>query len=459
MSSHYTTISCREWDEMHESIRRAESYAIRDREENQRLLAAETARRQQMEAIRKATQATINSAQDYLASAYAAASEQLGTQVRAQLTNRGDAFSTQISDLRASAADLSAKVTEASAAIDQISADFSKAVSEVLGNLPQEEKRAQRTLQELDKLIAKLQPLRPVGKNLAALSSLENMRDTAASNFCAGDYQAAIIVTQGSILTASRALTSAIVERERSDAELALIQSSFSDLQAQLSRLASKEGLLSYEIGGERYECDYDIDYWSHGLFSELAKQADELKKSIQQAEEGTVEPAALRSMAAQVKALRSRMEACDQEARRDFAGTLALEDTVQRLYTGLEGRGWSIESSGHQDDDVRKPYTMTCTDTAGNTVSIVGAGGERPEIPAFFYEAFADSEGMASLVKESIAATLQDEGINIESDVERNDCASMLSPEKFVEHISHETEYATARRRESVRRQVESAR
>lgn len=443
---------------MQETIRATDAFRIQSQAEIAWLQAAESEQRKQLEALRRDISHSVNSACDVLSLTFRDAHMKLGEDARTQISDQADRFGTQIHDLRRSVKDISFRASEASETVDRLASDFSKAVTALLGNETQEEKRAKQTVEELDKLIEKLRALQPAGETLSALISIEGMRQSAANCISTGDFQAALIITQGSIMTASRALINAIVQRERSDAELEKIHDGFSSLQSRVRQLASKEGSLSYKIGEETFECAYDVDYWSHGLFGEISKQTDELGDRIQKAGKTTATPEFLRDLALRVETLGLRLEACDMEARQDLAGTLALENTVQKLYFGLEERGWTIDSSGHQDDDVRKPYAMTCTDSAGNVISIVGAGGERPETPSFFYEAFADNVGMAALVKESVAATLQTEGIDIESDIERSDCASISSPDDFIKQVSRETKQLSALRREKVRKAVESA-
>lgn len=459
MSSHYTTVSCAEWDEMQNTIQAADAYQIRNQEEIARLDALTAQRRTEMEQMRQANRRAVDAAQDYLIQSYRNASSKLSAELRSELGAHTEGFEAQLNQMRTAAANISSRTAAASDAIDQLSSDFSKAVSALLDSQPHEESRAKRTLDELDRLLNNLRSLNPSGQNFVALQTLEGKRAAAAGNIDTGNYQAALILTQGSILTASRALTSAILEGERYGSELAKVRSAYSELQSRFDSLSSQDGTLSYNVGEDSCECEYDIDFWSHGLFGELKKQSDSLGREIQDASKGSTDINRLRNLTDTIHALESKLTTCDQEARRDLAGTLALENTVQRLYTGLEERGWSIEESGHQDDDVRKPYAMTCTDGAGNVVSIVGAGGERPEMPSFFYEAFADNEGMADLVKDSVAATLQTEGINIESDVERNDCAGNASPDSFVQRIVQEASQTAARRQASVRQGVEIAR
>lgn len=93
----------------------------------------------------------------------------------------------------------------------------------------------------------------------------------------------------------------------------------------------------------------------------------------------------------------------------------------------------------------------MTYEDRTGNTVSIVIASGDQPERPAFFYEAFAESEGMAAIVKDGVSAALQEEGFVSGEIVRQSDCAGNIAPSAFIERTAQEVAQRVMERENTV--------
>lgn len=439
MSSYYTTISCDEWKRMQDSIASAEAYVIRSNEEIARLKELDNLRRKELNRVQQENGRMIERALDVLATSYRAAVAEVEEQVHDHVVVQAEEFGSQLSDLRNQATKLGTRIEVASGKVDELVKDYNEVFSKVMKGLPQEKAKASKILSELDKLLEKIRLLYPENFAATEYASLEAIRTTLAANIEAEDFQAAIFLSQDSVIKASRVLTQLILKNEQYNAQISELQDRVASIQARAEWMSSPNGGLTFELGEETAEYDYDINFWSAGRFEKIVASVGELAQQLKNAQAQPVSQGVLDALTEQVTQLDSDLAACDKAARQELAGAIAVENTAQRLYGCLEERGWELQESGRQDEDSRKPYAMTYEDGSGNTVSIVVASGEQPERPAFFYEAFADSEGLAAIVKAGVGAALQDEGLIPGEIVHRDDCAGNTSPDAFINQVFQE--------------------
>lgn len=451
MSSNYTIISCAQWDRMQETIASADAYQVKSQEELARLRALEDAQRARLDRLTLEHQQAVAQSLEALAASCRAAQARLQGQARARMDGQAGQFAGQLEDLRRRAAQTEERAAALTEEADRLAEAYSGMIAPVLAGLGQGEARARATLEEADRLLGQIRALHPEALLPEEYAALEALRASIAANLEAGDFQAALAVSQGSVLRAGRLLTRLAVLNQRQEARTAVLRAQASELQLRAERLASPGGALAFELDGEAAELPYDISFWSHGAFDGIAGQIAALSARLQSpAPLGEEE---LRAAAGQLAQLGELLDRCDREARRELAGAAAVDHTVQRLYNGLNARGWTLTGSGRQDGDSRKPYSMTYDDGLGNTVSIVVAGGEDPETPSFFYEAFSPSEGMAAAVKADVGAALRAEGLIPGPVTERDDCALNHSPGAFIARAEREAAQLSARRQERLRR------
>lgn len=449
MSSSYTTISCASWDRMQETIASADAYQVKSQEELGRLRELEAAQRARLERLSWENQQAVEQSLDALAEAYRTAEVRLQRQAHTRMADQGNQFVGRLDELRRRAARTEERAAALLGEADGLAEAYNGMIGPVLAGQGQGEERAHATLKEVDRLLDQIRTLHPEVLLPAEYASLEALRSSIAANMETGDFQAALAVSQGSVLRASRILTRLAALSQRQEVLSARLREQAAELQAKAERLASPGGTLSFELDGAATELPYDISFWSHGTFDGIAREIAGLNRYLQST--ASLGEGNLRAAEDQIARLEELLNTCDREARRELAGAAAVEHTVQRLYAGLDARGWSLNDSGWQDGDSRKSYSMIYADGLGNAVSIVVAGGETPETPSFFYEAFSESKGMAAVVKADVGAVLQEEGLIPGLVTERNDCAR--SPAAFIARAEQEAAQLSVPRRERLRR------
>ena len=457
MSSYYSTITVTndEWERMQRDISSAQAYQIRSDQEIARLQRLQEERRQELSRIQESNRQAVGRAADYINAAFQNNLAQLSENVRAQITAQSGAIDRQIDGIRSQAAQLNSRIASSSAAIENIAQRYHEAFQGILNTMNQGQGRAENVLSEMDRLIGQIRGLHPERFTPVAYSGLETMRANAAANIANGDYQAALIATQNGILNASRTLAQLIAMNEQYDSRYADVRNRLNTLQGRLDNLTSREGTIALDVGDEAMQFDYDIRYWSHGIFDEITGAVNAINEQMDRGSRTPLALSDLDALGQRIDVLNEQLTRCDTEARRDLASAITVDNTVTRLHSSLESRGWSLESSGRVDDDSRKPYSMVYSDGAGNTVSFVITAGKDPDRPAFFCEAFADDTPTAEVIKDGIGVILESEGFQAQDTVRRNDCSSNSSPDAFINNIVRETEQMAAARRAQVRNAV----
>lgn len=454
MSSYYTTISCDEWQRMQDSIRSDSAYAIRNKQEIERLRKQEAELRENLVRRQQQNARAVESAVNIITQAGRVAAHSLAQEVREQVAQQAEDIAGQIDSIRNAAAQANFRISTAAGEIERIAQNYNEMIENIIGRDRQDNARALAILGELDALLEQIRNLHPDVFLQSEYSAVEANRRSVFSNIQSEDYQSAIMLSQGSIITATRILAQLIVMNERYDIYLSDVRESLVALQGRIDILNSSEGRITLVLG-EELETEYDIDYWSNGMYGELVSEVNRITEQIAYSDRKPMPLDQISRLGERIQRLDEQLTICDNEARTELASSIAVENTAQRLYDNLTERGWNLENSGRKDDDSRKPYTMTYEDGTGNTVSIVVATGKDPDRPSFFYEAFSENDGMASLVKEGIGAALEEEGLNPENTVHRNDCQNNPEPEIFIDRVSQEAESLVRERRTFIRNEM----
>ena len=441
MSSYYTTVSCDEWRRMQDLIKCADAYVIRNNREIERLRQLEQERRNELVRINRLSSRAIENAVDFITLTGRASVQRLNEQVRHRIEERTQDLSGQVDAVRREAADARFRIASASDTIERIAIEYNDIINGITSAERNDETRANAILAELDSLIAQIRELHPQVHMPAEYSAIEANRASVASNIQSGDYQAAIMVSQGSIIDTSRVLMRLIAICEQNHMWLSEAHDALTDVQMRIDSLSSQEGRIVINLGEDSFESEYDIDYWSNGDFSNIVSEVTHIAQRLNHSDENPVTSDELRDITRRIGELNELLTVCDLDARNELCGSIAVENTAQRLYDNLTGRGWNLADSGRREDDSRKPYTMTYDDGTGNTISIVIASGNTTDRPAFFYEAFSQNEGMASLVKDGVGAALVSEGLNPQNTVHRDDCHNNPEPETFINNVSTEAD------------------
>lgn len=438
MSSNHTRVSAREWEQMNQRIASTDAYVIRRNREVLRIRAEAERRNQEIAAAHEANMRQISRAVDTLAQAYQNTLQQVRGQISSEIAAQSADFQGQLQQLLNDVRNVSGRIGRSDSRVDALARQYDAIFQARLDQCAQGKERAQAILQELDRFLEQIRQLRPEQFVPGDYAALQALRASVAANIQAGDYQAATVVSQNSILTASRVLTQLTLENEAYNQQLTQARTEAATVSNRVEELCAQGGVLSVEVGGEQQDYEYDIAYWSDGSFDALRQRLEAAQARLSS---GQLSLQALTQTRNEIAQLQTQLEQCDQRARRAMASSVFVEDTAARLHNSLTERGWELVEGSHFDDEAKEPYTLEYTDGNGNVVSIVVSPGEKTEEPIYAVEVFAEDEYRGAIIKEGIHASMAQEGLQIEGIERRDDCHLNPTPEAFRQNMVQEAQ------------------
>lgn len=438
MSSNHTRVSRREWTAMQRRVADANAYVINRAAEAQRLREEAERRSREIAAAHEENMRAINQTVNALSNAYQNTLQDVRGQFASQIAAQSADFRGQFQEMLNDVRDVSGRISRADRRVDALARQYNDAFQARLAQAAQGKERAQMILQELDRFLQQIQTLHPEQFMPGEYASLQALRASAAANIQAGDYQAATIVSQNSILTASRDLTQLTLVNESYNQQLTEARNEAATVANRMEELASRDGVLAVEVAGEKLEYEYDIEYWSNGRFDALRQRLIAVEARLATGRLSLQELTQTRNEIAQ---LQTQLEQCDHRARRTMASSVFVEDTAVRLHNCLSERGWELVEAGHHEDEAKEPYTLQYEDPNGNTVSVVVSPGEETDKPIYAIEVFSEDEYSGGIIKEGIHSAMEDEGLRIEGIERRDDCHLNPTPEVFRQNMIEEAQ------------------
>ena len=438
MSSNHTRVSRREWTAMQRRVADANAYVINRAAEAQRLREEAEQRSREIAAAHEENMRAINRTVNELADAYQNTLQDVRGQFASQIAAQSADFRGQFQEMLNDVRNVSGHISRADRRVDALARQYNDAFQARLAQAARGKERAQMILQELDNFLQQIQALSPERFMPGDYASLQALRASIVANIQAGDYQAATVVSQNSILTAARVLTQLTLANESYNQQLAEARTAAATVANRVEELSSSAGVLSVEVSGEQQEYEYDIAYWSNGGFDALRERLNVAEARLAS---GRLSMQELVQTQNEIAQIRAQLEQCDQRARRSMASSVFVEDTAVRLHNSLSERGWELIEGGHHDDEAKEPYTLQYGDGNGNTVSIVVAPGDKTDEPIYAVEVFSGDEFRASIIKEGIHLAMAEEGLRIEGVERRDDCHLNPTPEVFRQNMIEEAQ------------------
>lgn len=446
MSSHHTLVSQREWNRMNQRIRETDAYVIRRQDEANAIQTEAAHRLQEIAAAHQANMTAIDRTVHALGNAYQSMLQQMQGHYTAQIQAQRDSFQQQISELVQQVRTVGSHISMTDHRINTLANQFNSSFQMLLDQKIGAQARATVTLQQLDNLLQQMQGLAPERFFPGEYAALVALRTAAQTNIQTGDYQSALMVSQGSILTASRLLTQLTIENEQYHRQINAARTAASAVYERMEELSAASGTISVELNGRSQDYAYSIEEWSggkNGEFNRLRCRLSDLNSRLQT---GRIKPSDLSNVRDEINQIRSQLERCDQNARQAMASTIFVENTAARLHNGLSRRGWRLVYNGHHNNQDSEPFSLQYEDGSGNAVSVVISAGESADKPHCDYEAFSDDPYRAAAIKDGVRAAMVEGGIEVGQVMQRNDCQTNMTPNRFQQNMIEE-----AHRRETM--------
>lgn len=443
MSSNHTLVARDEWDAMQERITNANAYVLSQKEEARRIKELAAQRKREAAAIHSANQEIIRHSVASLRESFRDNVARLGSNIDSRLRSQGASFDSRLDELSNSVRITSNRISTLNQQIEDVASTYNDFFQAYLANESDRGKRAEATLNEVDRLLSLIETLSPQRFASAEYSRLISSRQSIRTAIDIGDSQVATVVAQNGVLNATRLLAHLQVMNEQYNMLFEEVSERALVLQETIDNLSSKSGMLSFELNGAIQEFDYDISFWSNGKFDSLVSEFNRL---LAQLRNGNCTLDQLSRLGETIEVLRRRIENCDMTARKDRAGAIAATDTILRLHNGLTNSNWNICESGY-DTDERGPYKMNYTDASGNVVSIV-VYPDSPQVPGIIMEVFSENDELAAITKDGIHDTLEEEGMSVGQRAQRNDCRFNPTPNTFMSNAVEEARQRMAQQK-----------
>jgi len=449
MSSSHTLVSNNEYNAMLDYISRADAQILASRAEAERIADLVRQKQREVSEIKAEGRRLTEDAIQSLRATFEENKARIRDSARSEISRQSDDFDAALEGIVSSLSESSSRLHALDSKLDSISQSFTEVFNAYSEKIADSKTRAESILNQMEQLMSQIEQLNPSRFHPQEYVRLNVTRNMIRDSISYGDYNAAIATSQSSVRNASRLWATLIVDNEKYNAKFSDVSDRMIALKERFERLFSEESRLSVELNGETNEIDYNADFWSHGRLSELRQIHNECETLLRS---DSITMAQLEELSRSVDMLDAQLTDCDESARKERAASLFVANTAMQLHSSLSGSGWYIsDGSGYVDDDPRQPYHMQYEDNTGNTVSVVVSPQEY-ENPAFAIEVFSDDDALASITKDSVHVSLQNDGIEIESREVRHDCGNYSSAENFEQSAIREAQQALSQRRQQKR-------
>ena len=449
MSSSHTLVSSNEYNAMLDYISRADAQILASRDEAQRIADLVRQKQREVSEIKAEGRRLTEDAIQSLRATFEENKTRIKDSARSEISRQSENFDFALGEIISSLSESSSKLRGLDSKLDSISQSFTEVFNAYSEKIEDSKTRAESILHQLEQLMSQIEQLSPTKFHPQEYAGLNVSRSMISDNISQGDYNAAIASSQSGVRNASRLWATLIVDNEKYNAKFSDVSERMIALRERFERLFSEESRLSVELNGETNEIDYNADFWSHGRLSELQQIYNECENLLASDSLTMVQ---LEELSRNVDMLDAQITSCDESARKERAASLFVANTAMQLHSSLAGSGWYIsDGSGYVGDDPRQPYHMQYEDNSGNTVSVVVSPQEY-ENPSFAIEVFSDDDALASITKDSVHVSLQNDGIEIESREVRHDCGNYSSAENFEQSAIKEAQQALSQRRQQRR-------
>lgn len=435
MSSSYNTItiSDQEWMNIQRCISDTEIYVTRKKEEAERIRNEAKRREQELNEMREQVNKTVDSAAKMLEGEFVKMARDISDTSRQEAEKQSEALKGEIENLRNEINETARATADVSNKVLRISQKFTENIKAVVEQQDTAKEQAERYQNGLKDICQRIDEMKPEVFAPGTYSEVKQLINSAEINLDSGNYQAALISCQNGIAKASALLTNLIVANDRFNKEVTELAEESINIRTQFDKFdKNADGAIIFELEGEKVECDYDIDHWSHGQYSELRSEFERLEEQLITAIENRATEGELADLRRSLDDLKAKLHTCDINARKEYLGSLKATEIAARICDSLCANNMILEENGFVDGDDRNPYTMVLKDGAGNETAFVISPGENAEIPAVAMEVFAEDESKAEAIKRSTPAIMAANGMNIDSSARLNDCADNKDPEAF---------------------------
>ena len=451
MSSYYNEIyvNDEEWKNIQQKVCDTDAYIARKKEEAERLKRAIEDREAELRKLKIQTEKTLSSSISMIQGEFENAINNIGSDSRSSIEEQQNSFHQEVSELKKDIESTSMNTAKAARNAEKISAQLSEVISHSAKKNADNESTAIAFLEYLNKLNDKIKELNPLVFDAKTFSEFSQILEMVNENIRVKRFETAIANAQNNIPKGTKLLTDLILKNGQYNDELLKTVEIADTLKAEFDRFdTAMDGAVKFEIDGKEYEFDFDINHWSEGRFEQLRNEFQAQYKLLMDVKHQPVSLESLTVLKNNFSTLSEALNQCDIAAREEMVGSLKAQETAARICECIQDQ-WDLKEFGFNDDDDRKPYTMTYRDHAGNTISFVIAPSMQAEAPSIYLEAFADEESHSEIIKKDVQLKLPSKGLHVTKEEHLNDCNDNTDSNSFIKKSLSKAISVNKKRRE----------
>ncbi|TVQ45028.1 MAG: hypothetical protein EA365_08855 [Gloeocapsa sp. DLM2.Bin57] len=238
-------------------------------------------------------------------------------------------------------------------------------IDEVVNNLEQQQALARDWIADVEQIWQSLQSDYDCERFAPGkLDILQQELNLARTNIKQGLAQAAISMVQRTYLE----LTDLRIELEQKERIWQLFyQAALEDLRSLITEVhGNREYVIEADTEGEALK--FQVDYWTQGKLSEYQNQLEKLEKRLID-EEKTLTTEAVEAISNQIQTLEPRLAEILEEARLSILSSQVRAEIAERVAEVLEQLGYSLDTSGYENKDLRRNYAVKVKNISGDEV------------------------------------------------------------------------------------------
>ena len=444
MSSYSTSvyISDAERDALLAEIRDIDNYIATRREQIEKIKRQTKEKEEEIDRIKEGADRKIKEAVNSLVEGHRKKLTSLSHMAESEIAAQAGNLMDRLTGLRREISVNKLRADQLNAEISDIAQTIGDTFNRMMDREADTEKRARLLSEELNSMLSQIEQLNPEAFKPVEYQRIRFLVRQVDTNIANGDYNSALTVSQNGIIDSTQLLTRLMILNEEYSNTYAFVQSQMTTLGQRFEAFDSEaDGVIKVNVGDETLDYDYDISFWSEGIFDELRERFNYITSVVAQSDLGKIPADQLQSISEELDNLSQLLDECDRRAREEMISSANVFHTAEVADEYLNQIGYRLQSSGYRDDDDRKPYTMTYVNGNGSKLAAVVSSSGNSERPSFIVEVISDNEVEADITKRGVMSGLQAAGAELTAPIISHDCDSNTTAEGFISRVVGESE------------------
>lgn len=299
----------------------------------------------------------------------------LDESVRLEFGRQNMRFREQLDAVRMDMGRVNVRVSQVGQRIDDLADQFNDNINRILSRIENQENRARAYSNQLRLLLEQIAELHPDKLTPGEYELLSEGLAHAESDANNGDCEATISVAQTHIPTATELRARLEVLNDEFSQLVVQIHDRCNEVNNRIQELCIPERnqqVLSFK-DTEEVKFDGRISFWSNGVFDNIIERFGQIKEDVENNYEVEMNLDSLRVALDDIIAINSSLDECVSFAHDEFLESVSVQELVQNIHHVLTvDNSWVLVSSGFENNDERRSYSLSYENGAGLTATFV---------------------------------------------------------------------------------------